>query len=282
MELKEQFEEYLRTHLPRPVSFHPSFEKAYEQMFDAGGKRFRPMLLLSVVRALNPLMVPNAMAPALALEMIHTYSLIHDDLPSFDDAPLRRGHPTLHVTYDEVTAVLVADALNTDAFGVLMSAPLDAPTKVRLAQMLAQNAGGHGMVIGQAVDCYFENQRLDEEQLIFLHTNKTARLIACALAQGALIAGADEKLISEIYQFGIELGVAFQIQDDIIDETKTAEEAGKPTHNDAAKNSFVTVFGLARAQMKLAAHITELKTKAANFGGKLEAELLKLLNSYFK
>ena len=120
----QNFEQFLLDNLPQSQSIHPTYEAALQNMLRAGGKRFRPALLLGVVKAYNPLLTESAYHAAYAIELLHTYSLIHDDLPAMDDSPLRRGHPTLHMTYDEVTAILVGDALNTYSFEVLSNAPL--------------------------------------------------------------------------------------------------------------------------------------------------------------
>jgi farnesyl diphosphate synthase len=277
----EEFEKFLQTHILKTQSFHPFYNEAYESMLNAGGKRFRPLLLLNVVKAYNPLLLNASMNAALALEMVHTYSLIHDDLPCMDNAAFRRATPTLHVTYDEATAVLIGDALNTDAFLALMRSPIDAKTKVRLCEILSFNAGSGGMVLGQAIDCYFENQPLDETKLEFLHTHKTARLIAAALQMGSVIAGLSNELEERLYAFGLELGLLFQIQDDIIDAVKSKEEAGKPTKNDANKNSFVNLLGLTNALLKRDAKVKELKVKAETFDA-LGGYFRKILDTNFK
>ena len=243
-QLLEDFEEYLNNNLPKSKSFHPIFEDALQNMLQAGGKRFRPMLILSVVQAINPLLIKNAMPAALAVEFLHTYSLIHDDLPSMDNADLRRGHPTLHKSFDEVTAILVGDALNTHSFHLLSNAPLSSDVKIELIKTLSNDGGIDGMIIGQAIDCYFENTPIKLEQLEFLHIHKTAKLIAGSLKMGAIIANCSKETIDKLYQFGIDIGLLFQIQDDIIDETMSEEEAGKTTANDDAKNSFVNLLGL--------------------------------------
>jgi len=153
----QKFEEFLLENLPVSKSIHPTYEKALQEMLIAGGKRFRPALLLGVVEAYNSFMLDGARHAAFAIEFFHTYSLIHDDLPAMDDSPLRRGKPTLHVVYDEVTAILVGDALNTYSFEVLSNAPFSDYTRVKLIRELATNGGLNGMVLGQAIDCYFEN-----------------------------------------------------------------------------------------------------------------------------
>ncbi|MDR2789719.1 MAG: polyprenyl synthetase family protein [Campylobacteraceae bacterium] len=275
----EEFEKFLQTHIIKTKSFHPFYNEAYEKMLNAGGKRFRPLLLLNVVKICNPLLINASFHAALALEMIHTYSLIHDDLPCMDDAPFRRATPTLHVTYGEAAAVLMGDALNTDAFLILMNSPLDAKTKVRLCEILSFNAGSGGMALGQAIDCHFENQPLDESELEFLHIHKTARLIAAALQMGSVITGSE--LEEKLYSFGLELGLLFQIQDDIIDAVKSKEEAGKPTRNDTNKNSFVNLLGLTNALLKRDAKVKELKAKAETFEA-LGGYFQKILDTNFK
>jgi len=240
----QRFETYLHNNLPKVDTFHPHYNKALSSMLLAGGKRFRPMLLLSVVEAYEPLLFEGALAPALALEFLHTYSLIHDDLPAMDDAPLRRGFETLHVTYDDATAILSGDALNTEAFYRIAKAPLRDDIKIKLVELLARDGGMHGMVLGQSIDLHFENEPLNLEEVKKLHINKTAKLIATSLLMGAVIVGLEKKKQDELYTFGLELGLLFQIQDDIIDETHSDEEAGKTTGNDEAKNSFINLIGL--------------------------------------
>lgn len=242
--LLNQFEDYLLDNLPKSQTFHPTFESALGDMLQAGGKRFRPMLLLSVIKSNKSLLLKNAMPVALGLEMLHTYSLVHDDLPSMDNADLRRGFETLHKKYDEVTAILVGDALNTEAFNQISNAPLSNDIKIELIKCLSSDGGINGMIIGQAIDCYFENQKLELSQLEFLHIHKTAKLIAASLKMGAIISEYDLATQETLYNFGIDLGLLFQIQDDIIDETLTEEEAGKTTQNDQDKNSFVNLLGL--------------------------------------
>jgi len=242
--LLETFETHLKENLPKSTTFHPYFEEALCAMLDAGGKRFRPMLLLCVVNSKNSLLTKSALNVALGLEMLHTYSLIHDDLPAMDNADLRRGFETLHKKYDDVTAILVGDALNTEAFNKIANAPLSSDVKIECIKTLASDGGIDGMIIGQAIDCFFENQKLELSQLEFLHIHKTAKLIAGSLKMGAIIANYDKSIQDKLYSFGIDIGLLFQIQDDILDETQSEEQAGKTTQNDGAKNSFVNLLGL--------------------------------------
>ena len=278
--LLEEFESYLQKNLPVIKSFHPYFEDAIKKMFSAGGKRFRPLLLLNVVDVYTPLLVKNAYAPAFALEMIHTYSLIHDDLPTFDDAPLRRGVETLHVTYDEVTATLVGDALNTHAFNILANSSLDSDTKIKLIDQLSCDGGASGMVLGQAIDCYFENQKLSIDELTFLHIHKTAKLISTSLKMGAIISGLSSHDIELLEEIGLKIGLLFQVHDDIIDSTMSEDEAGKPTGNDETKNTFTNLLGIDGAKKRKDELKNEIKTLLIKIDSNLENKLIKMIDKY--
>jgi farnesyl diphosphate synthase len=276
----QRFEQYLHENVPQVASFHPIYEEALGVMLRAGGKRFRPMLLLNIVEAHEPLLYNSALPVAMALEMFHTYSLIHDDLPAMDDADLRRGQQTLHKRYDEVTAILIGDALNTDAFLSIAKAPLREDIKIKLVELLARDGGSRGMVLGQAIDCYFENKPLELEQIKTLHKNKTAKLIAVSLQMGAVIVGLEKKVQNALYDFGIDLGLLFQIQDDIIDETQSDEEAGKTTGNDSDKNSFVNLLGLENTAKEADTLAKDLQRRFEDFDEKLQTALQPLMNTY--
>jgi geranylgeranyl diphosphate synthase type II len=278
----QEFETYLLENLPKVESFHPHYQDSLHRMIIAGGKRFRPKLLLSIVNALRPELTQNAYPIAASLEYLHTYSLIHDDLPVMDNSATRRGHDTLHVVYDDVTAVLAGDALNTHSFYLIATAPLDDTIKIRLVKELAENGGVYGMVLGQAIDCHFENHPLAIDQLKFLHENKTGKLIAASLKMGAIIANQPEAINDKLYKFGIDLGLLFQIEDDIIDATQSEQEAGKPTNNDEEKNSYITILGLEEAlkakenlKEQLIDHLEEFEPKLSNL-------LRDIITAYFK
>jgi len=276
----QRFETYLAQNLPKVTSFHPVYEEALGAMLKAGGKRFRPMLLLSIVDAYEPMLYNGALPVAMALEMFHTYSLIHDDLPVMDNADLRRGHQTLHKRFDEVTALLAGDALNSDAFYLIARAPLRDDVKIRLVELLSRDGGSRGMVLGQAIDCYFENKPLTLDEVKILHTNKTAKLIAVSLQMGAVIVGLDRSVQHALYDFGIDLGVLFQIQDDIIDETQSEEEAGKTTGNDGDKNSFVNLLGLEQTVKEADALAKDLQRRFESFEPQLQEALRPLMETY--
>ena len=274
------FEDYLLANLPQSKTFHPYFEDALADMLKAGGKRFRPMLLLSVVNSKKPLLVENSLKVALAVEFLHTYSLVHDDLPSMDNADLRRGFTTLHKKYDEVTAILVGDALNSESFNLIANSSLHNDIKIELIKLLAENGGLNGMIIGQAIDCYFEKQILELEKLEFLHIHKTAKLIASSLKMGAIISNYNENIQEDLYNFGLDLGLLFQIQDDIIDELESSEIAGKTTKNDSFKNSFVNLLGLEDA-LKSADKLAKKCLETMNsFDKNLKDSLFELLINY--
>jgi len=271
-------EKFIKENLIEAKSFHPYFEKTLNEMVLAGGKRFRPKLLLAVVNAYNPLLADNAKYAAFAIELIHTYSLIHDDLPAMDNATLRRGHPTLHVTYDEVTAILVGDGLNTYAFEVLSKAPFSSDVKIELIKILSEAAGVNGMVLGQAIDCYFENKKLNLNELKFLHIHKTAKMIAASLKMGAVIVNKNDSA-DKLYDFGIKLGLLFQVQDDLLDlldESKTEKTTGV----DENKNTFVTLLGKEEAEKKADKLAKEIEEELKEFDDNLQNELEKLLKKY--
>lgn len=277
-----EFEDFLNQSAPKVTGFHPHFQKAFWEMLECGGKRFRPKLLFCVVCSLNPMLARNAFLPALALECLHTYSLIHDDLPAMDNAPLRRGHSTLHKTYDEAVATLVGDGLNTYAFYLLSIARLDADVRIHLIKELAENGGINGMIIGQAMDCYFEKHSLEILALETIHIHKTAKLIATALKMGAIIANASAQVQDVLYEFGLKLGLFFQIRDDIIDATLTTNEAGKTTHKDSGKNSYVNLLGVQGAKEKAKGLQELILSELKNLENDLGEKLRILLKGYFQ
>lgn len=280
MEAFLKFEEYLEKNPPKLDSYHPFFEKAVYEPVLSGGKRFRPKLLLSVVDSLNPLLLESAFPVALGIELLHTYSLIHDDLPCMDDANLRRGHPTLHKKYDETTAVLAGDGLNTYSFYLLSTAPLAPSVKVELVKELSLAGGLQGMVLGQALDCYFENTPLSIDKLEFLHIHKTGRLIAASLKMGAIIGCGSSELQKSLYDTGIKLGLMFQINDDILDVTKSTHEIGKDAKNDGNKNSYVNLLGLDEALKQKEILKSEIKETLESYDARLSENIERLISKY--
>ncbi|MBL8956491.1 MAG: polyprenyl synthetase family protein [Myxococcaceae bacterium] len=214
--------------------------EAMEYSLLAGGKRLRPVLCFAFADAVSRSTTQKADRPACAVEMVHTYSLIHDDLPAMDDDDLRRGRPTNHKVYGEAMAILAGDALLTDAF-----VGLDG----RLALELATAAGSAGMVGGQVLDIA-EDRPAEEGYLLKLHRAKTGALIKAACRMGAIAGGGDEAALHAAETFGDAVGLGFQIADDILDVTASAEVMGKPTGADAAagRHTFPAVVGLERAR----------------------------------
>lgn len=276
----EDFETFLTHSRPKIEGFHPYFENAFWEMLLSGGKRFRPKLLLSIVCGSNPSLTKNTFLPALALECLHTYSLIHDDLPAMDNADLRRGHRTLHKLYDETGAILVGDGLNTYAFYLLSISHLDEEVKINLIKELSYNGGISGMIIGQAMDCYFENKTLALDKLQIIHLNKTAKLIACSLKMGGIISNLPKDIQNNLYDFGLKLGLYFQIRDDIIDVTQSDTEAGKTTSVDGNKNSYVNLLGLDGAKKNALELSDEILTMIESYDDGLKMNLKDLLSEY--
>ena len=224
---------------------YADLQEAMEYSLLAGGKRIRPVLALEVCRMCGG--DPEAALPfACALEMVHTYSLIHDDLPAMDDDQLRRGRPTNHVVYGEATAILAGDGLLTAAFEQLTKAELPPQRIVDAVACLARNAGPGGMVGGQALDMAGEGRSMTRGELEQLQSLKTGALISAAAELGCIAAGGTQEQLQKVREYAQALGRAFQVQDDILDVTSTDEELGKNVGSDRAneKTTFVTALGL--------------------------------------
>lgn len=223
----------------------------------AGGKRLRPLLLFETCKAYGvdeTVGIPFACA----LEMIHTYSLIHDDLPAMDDDILRRGRNTCHVQFDEATAILAGDGLNTEAFYVISQANCCDDQKIKCIEILASCAGINGMILGQALDLNYENKEVTWEELECLHRNKTGKLFAAAFMMASVLA--DDKIHCNLWkEIGERLGLAFQIQDDILDITKTSQELGKSNSDvENHKATSVSLLGIEEANRVLTKHFDEV------------------------
>lgn len=235
---------YLKEALPKDS---PYFAKLYEAMnysLDAGGKRIRPLLMLLVYEALGG--KEDISRYLCAIEMIHTYSLIHDDLPAMDDDDLRRGRPTNHKVFGEAMAILAGDALQSYAFEYMLEDALkyEDMNRVRAAYVLANASGIFGMIAGQVLDIESENKKIDKDTLDILQLNKTGALICGATKMGAILAGASDKEIIRFEAYGKYLGKAFQIIDDLLDKTSTVEELGKPINSDIKnhKNTYLCFY----------------------------------------
>jgi geranylgeranyl pyrophosphate synthase len=262
---------FLEQALPTPPACPPLLSEAMRYSVFAGGKRFRPVLTLAAadaVRRRSAGTVRSAASPALdaalsvavAIELIHTYSLIHDDLPAMDDDTLRRGRPTLHVVYGDAVAILAGDALQAEAFALLARSGRDpretdgpvAARTLRVLQLVAEAAGAVGMVGGQTIDIQAARQvdghvlTLDAERLKAMHQRKTGALIRAAAVSGAVMAGGDEQTVDAVDEWSRHVGLAFQIVDDVLDVESSAEELGKTAGKDVAddKPTYPALFGL--------------------------------------
>jgi len=247
-----------------------------------GGKRVRPVLAYAAARAVggDPLQADDV---AVALEMVHSYSLVHDDLPAMDDDDLRRGKPTCHIAFDEATAILAGDALQCLAFEVLTRSPLSLPdaTRLRLIRILASNSGTQGMAGGQALDLAAEGKNLSLQQLETIHAHKTGCLIRASVAMGALSCPAiDEALLAPLDQYAQAIGLAFQVQDDILDVIGDTEQLGKQQGADQAlaKATYPSILGLEQARELAHALCQQAIDAVAGFGP--QAEPLRQLARY--
>ena len=220
---------------------------AMNYSLQAGGKRLRPVMAFEFCRMCGADW-RDAAPLAAAVEMIHTYSLIHDDLPCMDNDDFRRGKPTNHKVYGEAMAVLAGDALLTDAFTVASTAPLQGRHMADAIGILSECAGSLGMVGGQVLDILSENRALTEQEVLDIQSRKTGALIRAACALGALAGGATEDQFDAACRFAAALGLAFQIRDDMLDVIGTQEEMGKGVGTDETKNTFVRLYGLDRCE----------------------------------
>lgn len=253
---KQQIESALETVFRGSAGPHETVYRAMRYALSAGGKRIRPVLTLGACEACGGT-AEEALPFACAVEMIHTYSLIHDDLPCMDDDDFRRGKPSCHKAFGEAEAVLAGDGLLTLAFETVTKAELPAERIVSAVRTLAELAGAEGMIGGQIVDMESEHKEISEETLSFLHRHKTGALLRAAVLLGGIAAGVGEEELSFLNMYGDALGLAFQIQDDILDVTGTTS-FGKPIGSDEkqGKTTFVTMFGIERASA-MANHYTE-------------------------
>jgi geranylgeranyl pyrophosphate synthase len=247
--------------LPRPPACPEIISQAMRYSVFAGGKRLRPVLTLAAAEAIDPGAVAVALPAACAIEMIHTYSLIHDDLPAMDDDTLRRGRPTLHVVFGDGIAILAGDGLHAEAFTLLAGEPARddrdlLARKIRVLQVVGIAAGAAGMVGGQAIDLQAAGQAngrdvtLDAEGLRGMHARKTGALITASAESGAIMAGGSNDLVAAVRRYATLIGLAFQIVDDVLDVEGDAKTLGKSAGKDAAsaKPSYPSLFGLEQSR----------------------------------
>jgi geranylgeranyl diphosphate synthase type II len=271
-ERRRQVDEALERWLPEQGDHPPKVHEAMRYSVFAGGKRLRPLLALFACEAVGG-SPEDAMPAAVALEMIHTYSLIHDDLPAMDDDDYRRGQRTCHRVYGEAVAILAGDALLTHAFQVLAD---PGPTRVPAARRLqvvaeiAEAAGSRGMVGGQAMDILAEGREIDHPTLLYLHTHKTGALIRASIRIGGIAGGAGEEQLQALTIYGERVGLAFQIVDDILDIEGTSAEMGKQAGSDLRrkKATYPAVMGLEESRRQAAHLLQEAKDALRVLGEK--------------
>lgn len=246
---------------------------------EAGGKRVRPVLLLAVLKGAG-VPLESGYKTACALEMIHTYSLIHDDLPAMDNDDLRRGKPTNHKVFGEDMAILAGDGLLTESFSLISSDDrLSADQRIRLISRISKAAGPTGMVAGQVADMQSERKKLAPEVLESMHHRKTGDLLSVSLHAGGIIADLPDDALKQLSALGKHLGLAFQIKDDLLDIEGTEEEIGKPVGSDVAneKNTYPSLLGIEGAKEKLSFHLNasrESLSALKNFDGQLLDDLI--------
>ena len=274
-------DEALERVLPPAAQYPTSIHQAMRHSVFAGGKRLRPILCMEgaqVIAGCVPLGVEELGA---ALEMLHTYSLIHDDLPALDNDDLRRGRPTCHKVFGEATAILAGDALQTRAYEILAQLQCSAQARVAIIAEIAHATGSvNGMIGGQVMDLEAEHQHPDAETLEYIHRSKTGALLTASVVTGAIYAGAEGKNVQNLRDFGLNIGLAFQIVDDVLDVTQTSEQLGKTAGKDTAreKATYPALFGIEASIKKADELVAKASAALENFGER--AETLRAIAHY--
>src|SRR5579863_6743485 len=266
-----------------PTTQHPvSIHRAMRHSVFAGGKRLRPILCMEAGRMVASSLPGGIEELGAALEMLHTYSLIHDDLPALDNDDLRRGRPTCHKVFGEAIAILAGDALQTQAYETLARLQCPAESRVRIIEEIARGTGTvDGMIGGQVVDLEAEHVPADIKTLEYIHRSKTAALITASLVSGGLYAGAKDCEVAHLRGFGRSIGLAFQIVDDVLDVTQTSEQLGKTAGKDtaAAKATYPALFGVEESERKADELVSKAFAELESFGqrGETLRELARFL-----
>lgn len=284
--IKNEIDQWLEEYFKGKGTYNKKIFEAMSYSVDIGGKRIRPLLLL-LTYCLYKENYKEVLPMAGALEMIHTYSLIHDDLPCMDDDDLRRGKPTNHKVFGEAIAVLAGDGLLNEAMNIMFNFCLDRGLKeVRACKIISESSGAQGMIGGQVVDILSENRTITKDELSYMHSKKTGELIRSAVVSGAILGEAPEKDLHILSLYGEKLGLAFQIKDDILDIIGNTELLGKKVKSDEnnSKTTFVTVYGLENCKEKcisLTEECIELLKSLNKDSGILEELTLFLLKRDF-
>ena len=283
--LKEKIdyiETLLNEYMPKEEGYQKTIMKAMNYSLKAGGKRLRPILTLESCKIVGG-KEEDAIPFAMAIEMIHTYSLIHDDLPALDNDDLRRGKPTNHKVFGDGMATLAGDALLNYAFEVMLSSSInkkDSNKYLKAINEIAKHAGIYGMIGGQVVDVESENKIIDKDKLDFIHLNKTAAMIVGCMRAGAIIGGATEEELEKVTKYGKNIGLSFQIVDDILDITGDEEKLGKPIGSDIEnhKSTYPSLLGLEKSR-EIARQLIE-EGKSSIDGLSSEIDFLNQLGDY--
>ncbi len=283
----EDINRVIREYLPKEEGMQHRVIEAANYSVEAGGKRVRPLIMLETYKLFGGDNESEVYPFMAALECIHSYSLVHDDLPAMDNDDYRRGRLTTHKKYGEDFGILAGDALLNYAYEIMLSSitklTADKVVKaVRAAQIIAYKAGIYGMVGGQSLDVWLTDKSMDDKQLDFIFNLKTGALIEAAFMAGAVLAGADESAVADIEKAGNKVGVAFQIKDDILDVTSTQEKLGKPVFSDEKNNktTYVTLYGMDKADRDVEALSKEAVDIINKYGNNdfLVSLILKLIN----
>lgn len=264
--------------LPPATQYPVSIHRAMRHSVFAGGKRLRPTLCMEAGRMVDGSLPRGIEELGAALEMLHTYSLIHDDLPALDNDDLRRGRPTCHKVFGEAIAILAGDALQTQAYETLARLHCPAEARVRIIEEIAHGTGTvDGMIGGQVVDLEAEHTKPDVQMLEYIHRSKTAALITSSVVSGGLYAGADGNTVEKLRSFGRSIGLAFQIVDDVLDVTQTSEQLGKTAGKDMAaeKATYPALFGIDESLKKADTLVETALASLDGFGER--ADTLKAL-----
>src|ERR1700693_3682787 len=255
--------------LPAATQHPASIHQAMRHSVFAGGKRLRPILGMEAGKMVAGSLPAGIEELGAALEMLHTYSLIHDDLPALDNDDLRRGRPTCHKVFGEAIAILAGDALQTQAYEVLARLRCPAEARVRIVEEIAHGTGTvDGMIGGQVVDLEAEHTKPDIKMLEYIHRSKTAALLTASVVSGGIYAGGDEQTVAKLREFGQSIGLAFQIVDDVLDVTQTSEQLGKNAGKDtgAEKATYPALFGIEESLKKADKLVAVALSSLSSFG----------------
>jgi geranylgeranyl diphosphate synthase type II len=277
----QQIDAALDRLIPSADTYPVSIHRAMRHSVFAGGKRIRPILCMEASRAVSGNIAAGVEDLGAALEMLHTYSLVHDDLPALDNDDLRRGKPTCHVVYGEATAILAGDALQTQAYEVLAMMQCPAEARVRIIEEIAHGTGTvAGMIGGQVVDLESEHASPDAKVLEYIHRAKTGALLTASVVSGGLYAGGSTQQIEALRSFGANIGLAFQIVDDVLDVTQSSEQLGKTAGKDTAtqKLTYPALFGIEASLERADKLIGDAHSALSIFGDR--AAMLKELANF--